>query len=354
VNDIDMYMPQGGVNGHAGQATMVEASRAMEQVRAQVVLARQFPRNIPAALAQIRETFSVPAMADRAFYSYRKGGSNVTGSTIHLAKAVAQAWGNIVADLDEMDRTPSQSTIKAWAWDLQSNTSASTTFIVPHAIDVKDGTKELTSLRDIYEVNANMGNRRLRSMLESVIPTYVMDLAKDVASATLRGGGDVPLPVRIDKAVQAFAALGVEAEQVEQERGRERGKWTEIDLAHLRVLVASIKNGEVSVAEVFPPRQLSVEDVRPAVRVRRNTPSEPPKAAAVEDVPLPEDDAPHLWSEEDIHRHFPGAVKAGPELIVPRGSAPSADPWPDSYDEPVEQPAEPAPWPAVAPIGGAE
>ena len=267
MTDIDMYLPRGGVQGHAGQATMVEASRAMEEVRALVVVARQFPRDVPTALRSIQELFRVRAMADRSFYSYPRGGKNVAGSTIHLAKAVAQAWQNLTYGIDELSRTRGQSEMRAWAWDLETNQRTSTTFIVQHAMDVGTTTKELTDLRSIYENNTNMANRRLRSQIESVIPAYVMDIAKETASRTLREGGGDPLPVRIDKAVRAFADLGVQLEQIEKERGRPSGKWSDIDMAHLRVLMKSIQQGEVSVWEAFPPAEVSPEDARPVTPV---------------------------------------------------------------------------------------
>lgn len=326
MNDIDMYMPHGGVQGHAGQSTMVEASRAVEEVRALVIVARQFPRDTAQAIAQIRETFSVPAMADRSFYSYPKGGKTVTGSTIHLAKAVAQAWQNITYGIEEMSRTRGQSEMQAWAWDLQTNQRTSTVFIVEHAIDVKDGKKDLTSLRDIYEVAANMGNRRLRAMIESVIPAYVMDLAREVASATLRGGGQVPLAVRIDKAVQAFAAIGVEAEQIEQERGRPRAKWTDLDMAHLRVALQTIQRGEITADDVFPPRALQVADVAPVVpplvpnTVKTGTP--------VEDTPGPDE-----WQD-------------GTRVIRPHPDDDTGLFW--------ETKAPGESWPEVAQLGGGE
>lgn len=293
MNDIDMYMPRGGVQGHAGQSTMVEASRAVEEVRAKIIVARQFPRDVQGAIRQIEETFSVPQMADRSFFSYSKGkGKPVTGPTIHLAKAVAQAWGNIRSGVWEMSRLNGQSEMRAWAWDMQTNQEAELIFIVEHAIDTRDGRKELTDQRSIYENNANMGNRRLRAALESVIPAYVFDIAKDVAAKTLRDGGGMPLAVRVVKALQAFSEFGVEPEQIEQERGRERGKWTDIDMAHLRVVIGSLRNGEITADDVFPPRALQVADVAPVV------PPQPAQAVpAMVDVPLSDAYEGDPWPE---------------------------------------------------------
>lgn len=347
---IEMYMPKGGVQGHAGQATMVEASRAMEEVRAQVVLARQFPRDVAASINRIGEMFRVKAMADRAFYSYRKGGATVAGSTIWLAKGVAQAWGNLTYGIDELSRIKGQSEMRAWAWDLETNQRVSTTFIVQHAMDVKGGLKELEDLRSIYENNANMGNRRLRAQIESVIPAYVMDMAKDVATQTLQDGGGDPLPVRVDKAVKAFAELGVQAEQLEKEIGRPSGKWTGIDLGRLRVLMTSIRQGEITVADAFPPVALSVEDARPVTPV---VPKPAPAAGrATEDL--------HLWTEEQIAESFPGAYREGPELIVPR--AQPGPVWEQPEESAFEESAAWSPadggtaasWPTVAQPGGSE
>jgi hypothetical protein len=319
VTDVEMYVPKGGVQGHAGQATMVEASRAEAEVRAQVVLARQFPRDVPAALHRIQEMFRVPGQADRAFYSYRKGGSTVSGSTIHLAKGVAQAWGNLTYGIDEMSRTPGQSEMRAWAWDLETNQRVSSTFIVEHAMDVKDGRKELTGLRDIYENNANMANRRLRAQIESVIPAYVLDMARETAAQTMRHGGGQPLPVRIAEVVKTFAGLGVELEQLERERERASGKWSELDLAHLRTLGMTISSGQMTVAEAFPPPVLTVDDVRPGAPVvmQPAAPVAPPREAVPDDP----------WA----------GVEYAPDVEQPAAAAPS----------------EPAPWPVVAQPGGA-
>lgn len=311
MTDIDMYMPQSGINGHAGQATMIEAARAVENVRAQVILARQFPRNVPAALARIRETFSVKSMADSSFYSYPRGGKNVSGSTIHLAKAVAQAWGNIDASIHELSRTGRQSEVMARAWDLETNQVMSTIFIVEHAIDAGNTVKEVTSLREIYENNANMANRRLRAMLESVIPRYVFDLAKEVASATLRSGGGEPLPIRIDKAVRKFAEMGVEAEQIEAERGRPSAQWSDIDMAHLRIVLQTIQRGEITVDEVFPPRRMTAADVAPVVPAAPAPPSPAPVADPWAGVEYPPNEDPQTGEPLPESATWPVVAQTG-------------------------------------------
>ena len=82
----------------------VEASRAMAQVQAQVMIAKQFPRNQVQALAGIIEACKRPQLAESAIYSYPRGGKRVEGPSIRLAEAIAQGWGNIDFGVVELER----------------------------------------------------------------------------------------------------------------------------------------------------------------------------------------------------------------------------------------------------------
>jgi hypothetical protein len=58
-----------------------------------------------------------------------------------------------------------ESAVLAYAWDLQTNTRQAKTFTVAHVRDTKQGRKDLTDARDVYEVVANSAARRLRAEL---------------------------------------------------------------------------------------------------------------------------------------------------------------------------------------------
>ncbi len=235
------------------QATMVEQSRAVAEVQAAVIAAMKQPRDVQAAMREMREVCAIPALAERAFFRFSRG-ETVTGETVHLARELARVWGNITFGLVELSRDEGRahSEMMAFAWDLQTNARAQTTFIVPHVRDTRKGAKTLTDVRDIYENNANMGARRLREQIFAVLPVWFREEAADLCRRTLEHGGGKPLVQRIADAEAAFAGIGVTRAQLEARQGRKAAEWTAQDVAALGVVFASIRRGEVTKEEEFP------------------------------------------------------------------------------------------------------
>lgn len=246
-----------------GQATAVEQSRAVAEVQAAVIVAQQCPRNVQTALAEMRESCKQPRLAERAFYRYPRGGKTVTGPSVHLARELARCWGNVQYGAAEMrrDDEASQSEMLAFAWDVQTNTRSSQTFIVPHKRDTHDGVKQLVDIRDIYENNANQGARRLRETIFSVLPPWFVEEAKDICNKTLADGGGKPIAQRIADAVAGFGGLGVTTDQLEQKLARSSGQWTDHDLAQLAVTYRSLQRGEVTKDEEFPPTKVTAAEI---------------------------------------------------------------------------------------------
>ncbi|MEV0616098.1 hypothetical protein AB0I81_22485 [Nonomuraea sp. NPDC050404] len=249
--------------GRVGQGTAVEQSRAVAEVQAAVVVAQQCPRDIQAAQREMRQSCAQKGLADRAFYSYRRGGSTVNGPSVHMARELARCWGNVQYGIVELRRDDEyhQSEMQAWAWDVQTNSRSSTTFIVPHKRDVSGGPKALTDMRDIYENNANMGARRLREVIFSILPPWFVEEAKELTHKTLTDGGGKALPQRIADAVAMFEGLGVTADQLVTRVGRPAAKWTEYDVAQLGITFNSLRRGELRVEEEFPPPRVSTEEI---------------------------------------------------------------------------------------------
>src|SRR5262245_12533080 len=90
--------------GFLGQATAIEQSRAVAEVQAAVIVAQQRPRNVNAAVNEMRAACQQPGLAERAFFRYSRGGGQVSGATIHLARELARCWGNIQYGIAELRR----------------------------------------------------------------------------------------------------------------------------------------------------------------------------------------------------------------------------------------------------------
>lgn len=237
-----------------GQGTAVEQSRAVAEVQAAIVVAQQCPRNISAAIAEMRQVCTQPYLAERAFFRFPRGGKTVSGPSIHLARALASCWGNVDYGLVEMRRDDEygESEMKAYAWDVEKNTRTSSTFIVPHKRDQQGGPKQLTDMRDIYENNANNGARRVREAIFAILPPWFVEEAKELCGQTLRDGGGKSLPQRVADAIRAFEGIGITADRIEAKFGRESGKWTDHDVAQLGITFRSIQQGEVTAEDEFP------------------------------------------------------------------------------------------------------
>jgi hypothetical protein len=246
-------LPQSMRAAVASQATAIEQSRAIAEVQAAVVVAQQCPRDIPSALAQMRESCSQPSLAKRAFFRYSRAGNSITGPSIHLARELARVWGNIDYGIKELrrDDRAGESEMLAFAWDLQVNTRSSSTFIAPHAIDTKKGRKALTDLRDIYESNANQGARRVREAIFNALPSWFIEEAKDLCLRTLEHGGGKPLAQRVADAIAWFEGAGVRQGQLEAKLGRKAAEWAALDVAQLEIVSRSLRMGETTIAEEF-------------------------------------------------------------------------------------------------------
>jgi len=251
-------VPQG-----ASEGTAIEQTRAVAEVVSMVQAAKTCRREPEAAIAEMRQSCSLDIVAERAFYSYRKGGATIIGPTVHLMVELARCWGNITHGLTELRRDSAAgiSEMQAWAWDLQSNTRVAHVFIVPHLRDRKDGAQELKELRDVYELTTNQGSRRVREAIKKVLPPWLVDDATTLCRATLEHGGGVALPRRIADAIERFDGLGVKVGQLEEKVGVPRADWTPYDVANLSISYKSIMARETRVDDEFPAVAVSAAEI---------------------------------------------------------------------------------------------
>jgi hypothetical protein len=262
-----------------------------------VLVAQQCPRDVERAKADMRRACDELALAERAFYRYRRSDKIVSDASIHLARELARCWGNIDYGIAELrrDDLARQSEMKAWSWDQETNARPSTTFIVPHERDREGKRVPLDSLRDVYENNANMGGRRVRQMIFAILPVWFVEEAKTRCRATITRGDGRPLEDRIATMIERFAGLGVTADQIDQRLGRTRDRWNAQDLAELTVAYQSISRNEVTLDEEFPPHRITVAEVLPP-GAPQEAPQEPPQQAPADtapDMPAREPDGQH-------------------------------------------------------------
>lgn len=230
-----------------GQA---QVAREVAAIQGAMLMAKKFPRDEKEAMVRISSMCARRSLAEVAQYSYPKGGIKVSGPSIRLAEALAQAWGNIDSGVIELERKNGESLALAYAIDLQTNYRKTMTFTVPHTIDTQNGPKHLKSSRDIYEKVANDGSRRLRNCLLAIIPGDVCDQAEAFCEKTL-ASNEIPREKRIEQMLIVMNKQGVSKTMIEATFGCKSDALSEQQLVRLNAIWNSLKDGIGSVSDHF-------------------------------------------------------------------------------------------------------
>jgi hypothetical protein len=284
-------------------AVAIESERAIAEAQGRLLIAKRFPRDEAAAFARVMDACRRPSLADVAHYRFPRGGQSVEGPSIRLAEELARCWGSIHYGIRELSRRDGESEMEAFAWDLQTNVVTTQTFTVRHLRDKRGGPEALRDERDIYEVTANMGARRLRARILAVLPPDLVDAAVRQCRDTVLNGSDKPLPDRIREMTQAFAKIGVTAEMLAVRLGRSLDTATPEDLVELRGIYQGIRDGASSVREWFSPKGSAPPAAPPnadgfeaasAGQQQAATPSADPKPAEQQQAAPPPDDEADL------------------------------------------------------------
>ena len=246
---------QGGVMAQMdkiNQGTIaIEASRAIAEAQGKLVIAKRFPRDEVQSYAKAMEACQRPTMAAKAFYSFPRGGQTVEGPTIRFAEELARCWGNIDYGIKELSQDDGKSEMQAYAWDLETNAQSVQNFTNPHQREQGRKMVTLTSQRDIYENNANMATRRLRSRILAILPAWFVEDAIAECKKTLAGQNDTPLIDRVKKMVVQFAKLGVTQEMIEKRLKRKVDTMTSDDFVEYVGIYNAVKGGESKIADWF-------------------------------------------------------------------------------------------------------
>lgn len=252
MSNIQVSNPFAAKKAQASQNALAESTsaREMQEVQAMMVIAKKFPRDPIEAMDRILQACARPTLAEGALYSYSRGGAEVTGPSIRLAEAMAQAWGNIQFGIRELSQANGESTVEAFAWDIETNTRQVKVFQVPHSRYTRNGSKKLEDPRDIYELVANNGARRLRACILGVIPGDVQEAAVKQCESTLSSSADTS-PEAIKRLTEAFAEYGVTVDMIQKRIQRRMDAILPAQVIQLRKIYASLRDGMSSPAEWF-------------------------------------------------------------------------------------------------------
>ncbi len=237
--------------------TQIEISRAVQEVQGAILVAQQCPRDEVRATKRIMDAAKRKSLAESAIYAYPRGGQIIKGPSIRSAETIAKYWGNIDCGIKELsqDNKNHTSEVMAYAWDLETNTRESKTFKVPHTRITRGISKTLTDPRDIYELVANQGARRLRACILGVIPADIVEDFIAECEKTMAGDNTKPLKERIKDMIKAFEELGITQDMIEKRLGCRADSFIEKQLIDLRAIYKSLKDNFGKISDFFETKE---------------------------------------------------------------------------------------------------
>lgn len=263
-NELEVVEPR-----ELSVTAQAEMSRAIQEVQAKLIMAKKFPRDMVRARARILEECKILSLAEQAAWKYPRSGEMLTGPSIRLAEVVARNYGNIDYGVRELERKRGSSVAQSYCWDLESNVTSDKIFEVPHMIEVgRKGNKSkkmLTDPRDIYELVANNGARRLRECILAITPRSIVDDALKACKATLANGGGEPIEKRLAAMVMAFKTLGVSPEMIEERVGHKIDLTTGEEIADLLSIYTAIREKQAKRGDFFNFPEDVVEESASAI-----------------------------------------------------------------------------------------
>ena len=232
-----------------------DQQRAIAEVQARMMIARMNPRDVVAATDRIINACSRKTLADAAVYTYARGGQDVSGPSIRLAETIGQHWSNIEFGFRELSRGidadgVGYSEVEAYAWDIEMNTRRPVMFRVRHWRDTKKGGYPIKDERDIYELTANMAQRRVRACILAIIPGDVVEAAVDQCELTMKANADTS-PEAMHKMLTAFEQFGVTREQIEKRIQRRLDAIQPAQVVGLKKIYASLRDGITNAVDWF-------------------------------------------------------------------------------------------------------
>jgi len=292
----------------------VETERAIQEVQASMIIAKRFPRDQEAAYLRIMTACERFSLAEQAEYAYPRGGKSITGPSIRLAECIAQNWGNLQFGIRELSQSKGESEVEAFGWDVETNTRQIKTFKVPHIrYSKKKGNAALDDPRDIYEMVANQGARRMRACILGIIPGDIIEAAVGKCRETVKKGMKAkPLIDQIRATLKAFDSLSITKDMIERRLGHATDVITEDELVELNNIGRSIKDNMTSKEEWFDFKGFEEQEADELTsKIKNGNETEKPETKK-EGLSAQEQEIYNGF----IHIRKPGTLKATEELLI--------------------------------------
>ena len=227
----------------------------------QVSTAHAYPRNVTKATTNAIAIVTIDQeTAETCTYALKRGGKVISGPSVHLAKVLAQTWGNLRVDAKVVAIDATHVTSESVCWDLETNVAIKVqvkrSIVQNEYVGGQKSGKMIRMNEDMITVTGNAANSiALRNAVLSVVPRGVVDKVYKEAKKAITGdlSDATKLIQRRAGAVKRFKDMyGVDEKEILALLGK--NSIDLLDADDIVVLVgvdSALKSGDTTVEMAF-------------------------------------------------------------------------------------------------------
>lgn len=227
---------------------ILQSGKALQKVGTPFVtaIAVQKPRDLDKIVkAMDREA---EYAGDAFWYSWTQKGEIIEGPTIGLANSLAREWGNCAVTC-ELQETDEAFYITARFIDLERGSQMERVF-----------RQRKSQVQGRYDPERKLDmalqigqSKAIRNVVVNAVPRWLVEKVIDNAKAAVAAKIDPKkLKELSEEVVKHFGQKGVKPEQLVAKAGRPMAEWTTRDIASFSADAKALKNGDVSLGDLFP------------------------------------------------------------------------------------------------------
>jgi len=278
----------------------VEATVRAE-VDIQVSTAKKYPRNIEKSL---NNAIAIATMdketAQSCGYSLTfRGGKPITGKSVHLAKIIAQCWGNLRIEKKIIDANATHVISEATCLDLETNIAIRTQ--TRKSIVTKEGKRYSNDM--IATVGMAAASISMRESILTVVPKSVSDKIYDKTRLVITGGLDNETKIihKRKELIETFEnKYGVKEDEILKVLAKGTINAIDVDdIVHLINIEQAIKDKEITINDAFGRDDKSKsEKIKNIYGGKEPEPEKPKKKTKKDDPVTVPNEEPLLISKE--------------------------------------------------------
>lgn len=234
-----------------------DVARVVQEVQGAIIVAQRFPRNEDEARIKILRACKRPGFAEEAEYEFPRGGNDVSGPSVQLAREAARVWGNIQYGFEIVSEDTVWRSIRAYAWDVESNSKTFQEDRFKKLIQRKNKTTRQTEWitpdeRDLRELTNRRAAICYRNCILQLIPKDLVDEACIQARVTLKDRAASDPDGERKRILDAFANdLNIMPNSIEALLQHPIGEASPAEIARLRAIYKSIRDGNSTLNDYF-------------------------------------------------------------------------------------------------------